>query len=236
MAVTMKYAPNGKTYELNLYEDPHPGKGARERVHWLEACQRCGGGGIYRWTNRYGLCQGTCFGCWGTGKVERSNAVQTLRKRAKEDALWAEYGDELRAYHNEQAEIARAAQLAAELAEAWDEAHAEQARRAALTQGFLGEIGEKISDVPATIRYAKYCEAQAWNRSATMFVIAEADSGQAIKMSGSSRSLFSLERGDRVLLSGKVKDHGQYNGQQQTILSHVRAEHVKEPEGEVDAA
>lgn len=220
---TMKYAPSGKTYELHSYVDPHPGKGAKDRVHWDEDCQRCGGSGIYRWTNRYGLCEGTCYGCWGTGKVERSNAVQTLRKRAKEDALWAEYGPELRAYHAERGREAEELRIAEEFAQAWDEAHAEQDRRAALTQGFLGDVGAKVTNVAMTVRYAKYNEAPSWNRSATMFVIGETPSGQVIKISGSSRSLFGLQRGDEVMiLSAKVRDHAEYEGQEQTILWHVK--------------
>jgi hypothetical protein len=222
MTTTMKYAPNGKTYELHQYEDPYPDKGARDRIHRRDDCGRCGGSGIYRWHTYYGEASGGCFGCWGTGKIERSSAVSTLRKHAKQEALWAEYGDELRAYHDEQGEIARAAQRAAEFAEHWDEAHAEQDRRAALVQGFLGEIGEKVANIPVTIRFAKYNEG-AWNRSATMFIIAETDSGQIIKISGSSQSLFGLERGqETVILSAKVKDHGEYQGQQQTILFHVK--------------
>lgn len=218
---TLKYG--GKTYELHQYVDPHPGKGARERIHWREACYRCGGSGIYRWMTGWGPASGTCFACWGAGKVERSNAVQTLRKRAKEAALFAEYGDELRAEAEAAAEVARAAHAAAEFAEHWEEAHAEQERRAALVQGFLGEPGEKITNIEMTVRYAKYNEAPAWNRSASMFIIGETDAGQVIKISGSSRGLFGLERGQRAtILSAKVKGHGEYEGQQQTILWHVK--------------
>jgi len=210
----MKY--NGKSYELHLYEDPHPGMDRWERV--ASPCVRCGGSGIY---SHY---HGVCYRCMGAKLDPDGISVNTLRRRAKEDALWAEYGDELRAEQASAAEVANAAKAAAEFAADWDEAHAEAARRAALVQGFLGKVGEKVTNIPVSIRYAKYNEG-AWNRSPSMFIIAESDAGQVIKISGSSQSLFGLERGDRaVILSAKVKDHGEYQGQQQTILWHVKVD------------
>ena len=212
--VKMKY--NGKTYELHQYVDPHPGMDRWERVP-IE-CIRCGGSGIY---SQY---HGVCYRCWGRRMDPDGISVNTKRQWAKRDALWAEYGEALRAEQAAQAEIAAAAHRAAEFAQAWDEAHAEQARRDVLVQGFLGEIGEKVANIPVSIRFAKYSEGS-WNRSPSMFIIAESDSGQVIKISGSSQSLFGLERGDRaVILSAKVKDHGEHQGQQQTILWHVKVD------------
>lgn len=94
-----------------------------------------------------------------------------------------------------------------------------------MTQDFLAEVGEKVTDIAVTIRYAQFNRAISWNRSNTMFIIAETDSGQVIKISGSSQSLFGLKRGDQVVIaSAKVKAHGEYQNQSQTILSHVKVE------------
>ena len=92
-----------------------------------------------------------------------------------------------------------------------------------MTQDFLAEPGEKVTDIPIIIRYAKFNRAISWNRSNTMFIIAKTPDGQTIKISGSSQSLFGLQRGDEVTIaSAKVKGHGEYQGTPQTILWHVK--------------
>ena len=120
----------------------------------------------------------------------------------------------------------KAARAEAEYAAAWDAAHAEDARRATLVQGFLGQVGEKVA-VTGTVAVAKYIEGS-WNRSSSIFLIVKADSGQVIKTFGSGASLFALDRGHRVELTGKVKGHETYQGQDQTVLSHVKATIVEE--------
>ena len=60
-----------------------------------------------------------------------------------------------------------------------------------------------------------------------MFIIAETESGQVVKVSGSSESLFGLQRGDAATLTGKVKEHAEWNGQEQTVLNFVKAATVE---------
>lgn len=212
---TRLYKPMNKRFELTTYEDPYPGMSDSDKVN--VRCTRCGG------TGEFGpkvVFSGICFLCEGARVTPVT--VGTLRKKERERVMFAEHRDEINAFHEELSRLNEIARLAEEFEQDWTEAQAEQDRRESLTQGFLGEIGEKVTNIPVTIRYAQY-NAGSWNRSATMFIIATTESGQAIKISGSSESLFSLERGDEAtILQAKVKGQGEYNGQQQTILSHVK--------------
>lgn len=221
---TMKYGASGKTYELHQYVEPHPGMGNKDRVPWQDTCGRCGGSGVYHWHTSMGPAQGACFGCWGTGKFEGTSAVQTVRKRERERALWAEYGDELRAFHAEKAVIAQAMHEASEFAENWEAAHKEQARRAALITGFVADVGEKVTNLTGTVKVATTYDASYGYRRATgVFMIVELESGQIVKIAGTGDSLFGPERGDTVtILSGTVKSHETYKGQDQAMLTRVK--------------
>ncbi|QNJ58316.1 DNA binding protein [Mycobacterium phage Ellie] len=217
----------GMKFVVESYVDPCPGLGARDRVEWVEDCNRCGGSGVYRWVNAMGNCEGSCFGCWGTGKVERSQAAQTLRKIAREDALHREHGDAIAEYH---ANIAReniAREQAAELAEAWDAAHAEQARRAAMNNGTVGEVGERLRNLDAEVVVSAGFERDKFNGYGTEYVklvIFKLADGRVLKASGTGMSLYGLDRGDKVRVTGTVKDFGEYKGQVQTILQRVKVE------------
>ncbi|ASR85694.1 hypothetical protein SEA_AMGINE_94 [Mycobacterium phage Amgine] len=219
----------GMKFVVESYVDPCPGLGARDRVEWVEDCGRCGGSGVYRWVNAMGNCEGSCFGCWGTGKVERSQAAQTLRKIAREDALHREHGDAIAEYHANIARANIAAEQAAELAAAWDEAHAEQARRAAMNNGTVGEVGERLRNVEAVVEVATSFERDKFNGYGTervALVIFKLTDGRVLKAMGTARSLYYVERGDKVTVTGTVKGFGEYKGQVQTILQRVKVEPV----------
>lgn len=207
--------------ELHTYVDPCPGKKGNDSVG--QTCWKCGGKG--RIDAFSFIDGGRCWQCMGHGTVPVR--VSTVRKNARVAAFGTEYAAQIQAYWDEiEAKNAQARQ-AAELAKQYIDAFNEAARRNQLVQGFLGEVGEKVTGVEVTIEVAKYCEAQAYNRSATMFIIAKTEAGQVVKISGSSDSLFSLHKGDTAtIVSAKVKAHVSWNGQDQTVLSHVK---VSEP-------
>jgi hypothetical protein len=199
---------------LLSYVDPAPGAANSDRVP--ESCWRCDGTGYtcFKW-----VANGVCFHCGGTGT--HYAAAVTVRKRAKADAYYRDYEAEIQAYWAERNAAEQAAAKAAEFAAAWDEAHAEQARRAALVNGFLGEVGDKIT-VTGTVQVAKYISGS-WNRSSSVFLVVKADTGHIVKTFSSSQSVFALDRGDQVELTGAVKAHEAYNGQDQTVLIRVKA-------------
>ena len=205
------------TVTLHTYVDPFPGKVGTDTAPG--ECSRCGGRGYFEC---YGfIYNGKCFKCHGAGQVPVK--VSTLRKYAKLDAFTTEYADELAAYWAAFEAAQAEARAVEEFAAAWDAAHAEQARRAAMVSGFMGEVGDKLTNLPVTIKVAKYMAAQSYNRSSSMFIIAEDAEGHVLKFSGSSVTLFGLERGqEAVIATAKVKGHETYNGQDQTVLKFVK--------------
>jgi hypothetical protein len=211
-----------KGVQLHTYTDPFPGLKSTDKVQ--VDCADCGGDGVYHAPSGYSIRNPRtgygfkgCFACNGYGHVTRT--VQSRRRNAMQHAWFAEYGQ---AIADAEREANWAAQRAAEQAEAWDEAHVEQVRRAALVTGFVGEVGAKVSGLAGTVAVAKYF-AGAWNRSSSMFVVINLDNGQVVKMFGSSESLFSVERGDHVTITGAtVKAHESYKGQDQSVLMRVK--------------
>ena len=221
---------NGRVYTVTTYVDPHPGRRSKDRIDRRESCPRCGGTGIYVWWTSQGEARGTCFLCLGARTVLRSNAVQTLRRDAKIEAVWREYGDAIRAESAAQAAEVAAAQAAAEFAEHWDAAHAEQARRTAMVTGFVADIGEKV-DVTGAVTVATSFDVPSYrgygpdDRKA--LVVVTLDDGHVVKATGTGRSLFDIERGTRVRIRGTVKDHDNYRGQDQTVLTRAKIDPVE---------
>lgn len=216
--------------ELVSYVDPHSGKKGSDFV--AGTCSRCGGYGfISSFAHVY---MGRCFKCGGNGA--QNITVATVRKHARADAYERDYAPELAA-HDDLQRWLHAEEF--RLVDSWLEAEArfkEEERLAKMVQGFLGEIGDKISEIDITIKVAKYI-AGSYNRSSSMFVIAETGEGQVIKFFGSAQSVMNLERSDAATITtGRVKEHAEWNGQQQSVLSHVKVEIHEELDQEEDIA
>lgn len=216
---------------LNLYVDPHPGKDNSDRVSC--ACGRCGGSGN---VGIYWVENGVCFDCRGSGRGSQS--VGTARKHAKADAFHAEYGEEITAYWAAFEAAQEAGRLAKEVEEAHGLALAINARKDAQVQGFAAEVGTNVKGLGLTgqIAVAKGYESHfGYSTQYGMFLIITLDNGQVVKTSGTGRSLFGLERGDRVaIVGGSVKAHEAYDGQDQTVLIRARLERI-ETETDLDA-
>jgi hypothetical protein len=210
------------TVVLTSYVDPHPGKVGTDRV--AAPCSRCGGSGYFQcYGHIYG---GRCFQCGGNG--QGSISVATARKHARTDAFNTEYAAEIAAARAVLAEAAAVAQAAADFAADYDAAHAENAKRAAMVQGFLGQVDEKIA-FTGTVKVAKYI-AGGYNRSSSMFLVFTTDAGQAVSGFSSSQTVMGLERGDRVTVTAKVKKTESYQGQDQTVITAIKAAVLPEAE------
>lgn len=230
-AATTRVRYNGRDYTVTSYVDPYPGRNGLDKIPFRETCSRCGGTGIFRWWNAMGECRGTCFLCLGARYVVHERAVRTLRREAKIDAVWREYGDELRAEAAAAAreaaaadEARRAAEAAEKFAADWDAAHAEQARRNALVSGFVANIDDKV-DAVGTVDVATTFVRQSFRGYGTdtvALVVVTLDDGHVVKTTGTGLSLYGVERGDRVRIRGTVKEHDNYRGQDQTVLTRAK--------------
>ena len=203
------------TVALTSYVDPHPGKVGTDRVP--APCHRCGGSGYFAcWGHIYG---GRCFQCGGNG--QGSISVATARKHARVAAFNAEYAAQIADARAVVAAAAAAAQAAADFAADYDAAVAEDARRSAMVQGFLGEVDEKVA-FTGTVKVAKYI-AGGYNRSSSMFLVFTTDAGQEVSGFSSSQTVMGLERGDKVAIAAKVKKTESYQGQDQTVITAIKA-------------
>jgi hypothetical protein len=222
-----KYKSILGTVELHHYVDPHPGKAATDRVP--VACDRCGGKGhIVAYRHIDG---GRCFQCYGSGRD--SISVATARKWAKDDAFIAEYGAQVDAYWAEFEAAQERGRKEREFAQAWDDAHAEATRRAAMNQNVLGAVGQRLKGIAATVTVSTGFERTSYTGYGTDYVklvIFTTEGGEVIKISGQADALYGLNKGDKVLLTATVKEYGDYNGQRQTIMQRPKIEIVEKAE------
>lgn len=216
--VIMDVTPAGNTYQVAVYVDPFPGRKGSDVIK--ETCGKCGGAKVVNYGNvTLATAQGEdrwCFECGGRGYTTRlvSSARGTARRQAKARTIRnAEAADF--------AATADARQLEELLAD-WDEALAEEARRAALVTGFLAEVGVRVRGLKAVVEVNHRFEAVAFNGYTmdykSLLILRELESGRIIKAVLGARD---LERGQEVTVSGTVKDHAQYNGQDQTVLARA---------------
>lgn len=218
-----KYTGRIGQRELLSYIDPHPGRKGSETVPGT--CGRCGGSGYtcFVWVHN-----GICFQCGGNGNWPIT--INTVRKHARADAYQRDYAPELAAHDELQRYLEAEAWHIEDQRQRAEEAAREAERQANMVQGFIAPIGDKIAGIDITVKVAKYIPGT-YNRSSRMFVVGETDTGQVVMFGGSAKSVMALERGDKAtILTGKVKDHDAYNGQDQTVLSHVKVEIHQEQE------
>lgn len=212
--------------ELVSYVDPYPGSKNSDRLYGRDVapCIRCGGSGIY--SDYHGL----CYRCGGNGREHNGVSVGTLRKHAKADAYYSDYAEEYAAHVAAENAAEAAHYLAVAVAQDHEYALAINAKIDA-DMGYLAEVGEKVADIEIVVKVAKYI-AGSYNRSSSMFIVAESAAGHAITLFGSAASVMSLSQGDRaVITTGRVKAHDEYDGVSQTKLSHVKVQ-VIEPNEE----
>ena len=205
------------------YTEPCPGQKGTDRL-W----RTCGcGDGMYR--GRFAVifvgATGTegpwCFACKGAGGY--SVLVSSVRAAARKA-----YRAEVARYEAAlEWEAGREAREAAELVRQAEAVAAEEARRAALVTGFAAEVGEKLVKATGTVTVAKRYEVRSFSgygMETKVFVVVTLDNGQVVTTSGTGRTLFQVARDDKVTVSGTVKSHDNYQGQDQAVLIRAKFE------------
>jgi hypothetical protein len=107
-----------------------------------------------------------------------------------------------------------------ELLADWDLALAEEARRAALVTGFLADVDTKVTG-QATVKVYRTFEGEGYYGQPELkaiIILVDAETGKELKTVTTPRA---LEEGQEVIYKGTVKGHGNYKGQDQTILTRV---------------
>lgn len=182
----------------------------------LITCDRCGGaGGAAAWKET----GWTCYKCNGTGKVHGKWIERTPEYQAKLDARRAAKA---------QARAAEYQKQAAEHEEEMRKAAEEQAARIAEREAekaiskHVGQIGERIT-INATFDHSAWFTFRLGWSTETMYIHTFKDpDGNVLIWKTSSRSLSNLEEGDAVQLTGTVKDHNEYKGEKQTVLTRCK--------------
>lgn len=185
----------------------------------LITCDRCGGRGLYivRVENNRPIPtivdNGVCHKCWGTGKVHGKWIERTPEYQAKLDARRAAKWAALEAKAAEE----RAKREEAERIEAERKA-AEEAARKAISQ-HVGTVGERIELEVEYQRSARFdVKSFIGYGTSTMYVHTFKDAAGNVLVWKTSSGL-QLEEGAKVTLKGTVKEHNEYKGEKQTVLT-----------------
>jgi hypothetical protein len=89
------------------------------------------------------------------------------------------------------------------------------AANAVQTQGFLGEIGDKIT-VEGTITTFRSIDSKF---GPTNLIVITTEDGKAVKAFSNAKGFWGLEEGSPVTVTGTVKSHDSFKGSEATVIS-----------------
>lgn len=96
-------------------------------------------------------------------------------------------------------------------------------RRPAQTSSFVGQVGEPIPETLMKVKVVRKFDSQFGGGKATM-IIAQDNQGRTYKWNASSD--LDVRDGDDISLRGIVKEHAEYNGIKQTVLTRGKMDIV----------
>ena len=191
--------------------------------HWRGnvKCDRCGGTGIYIWgamINGSPQYAGTCFKCGGVGLVTETWIERTPEYQAKLDAKkQAKMAERQAKIDATNAKIEAERKAEEERLEA--ERRAEEARKA-ISQ-FVGEVGERVNLKVTLDHTAWYHVRDMFGREEARYVhtFKDADGNKFVWKTGSCPD---WNEGDPIDLTGTIKEHSEYKGEKQTVLTRCK--------------
>jgi hypothetical protein len=185
-------------------------------------CSRCGGqGGADKWQ----FTGYTCYQCGGTGKMQGKYKVYTPEYEAKLEAKRKARAEKYEREHAEEIAKAEAERKAKEDAErrAREEEEKRIMEQKAISQ-FIGQVGDKV-DMDAVLDHRAWFEIPSFRGFGTdtmhIYTFRDPD-GNAIIWKTSKGLVF--ENGERVHLKGTIKEHSEYDGEKQTVLTRCKVE------------
>lgn len=189
----------------------------------LVPCTRCGGaGGADKWKPT----GWRCYKCGGTGKqagkwkeyTPEYEAKLAERRRKRREKYLAEHEQEIK-----EREEARAKKEAAERAEKERQEAAERAEKA--KSQYVGKVGDKL-DVKAVYKFSAWYETKAFcGYGMQTNYIHTFKVGDNTLVWKTTRGL-GLEKETEVTLKGTIKEHNEYKGEKQTILTRCKVKGV----------
>lgn len=185
-------------------------------------CDRCGGSGVYAWCVRNGVIvptivdNGVCHKCYGAGKVKGKWIERTPEYQAKLDAKrqakWAAEQERINAEWEAQQAALKAEQ----------EAREAQLKAEREISKHVGEIGERLS-IKGT-----YQRTGSWDQKSfagygmvTMYIHTFKDADGNV-FTWKTQNTLGMEYGECVNLTGTVKEHAEYKGERQTVLTRCK--------------
>lgn len=192
-------------------------------------CDRCDGKGIYYIGVNNGklvpswVDQGVCFKCAGAGKVQGKWKEYTPEYAEKLEARRrAKAEEQARLYAEEEArrEAERKAKEEAERI-AREQEEAQERARKAISQ-HVGQIGDKI-DLDVVLEKRAWFDVPSFRGfgTDTMYVFTFRDQQGNALVWKTSKGLVH-ETGTKVHLTGTIKDHNEYDGEKQTVLTRCK--------------
>lgn len=181
-------------------------------------CDRCGGSGYYAIGVVNGkpllspLDGGICYKCHGTGKVfkkwiERTPEYQAnldARRQAKREAEQAKREKELK-----EAEAKRQAR----------EAELEALRK---VSKHIGTVGDKVTTEATYVKMFSYDIPSFKGFGTDTIHVHMFKDSEGNVLVWKTTSFVEVEEGKAVILSGKVKEHSEYRGERQTVLTRCK--------------
>ena len=186
-------------------------------------CDRCNGKGIYYTGVHNGelipswVDNGVCFKCRGLGKVKSKWKEYTPEHEAKLEARRKARREKWEADHAEEIAQREAERLAREAEEK------AEAERKAKSQ-YIGAEGDKIDKKVTLERRAWFeipCYAGFGTETKYIYTFRD-DEGNALIWKTTKGLIY--ERGEELNLKGTIKEHSEYDGEKQTILTRCKVE------------
>ena len=204
-------------------------------------CWKCGGSGIYQWGMSLNGCMqysGVCYACGGTGVIVEKSKEYTPEHAAKLEAARTK---------RQAKRAAEAAEKEAERQAAIDKWKAEQAQREAewaaekAKSAYVGNAGDKIEKV-VTFAFETAFEVPSFRGygTNTMYIFGLKDDDGNLYIWKTGGCLYIEHRvyakngtdyfceneyahkGDKIRIKAAIKDHAEYKGTKQTVLTRVK--------------
>lgn len=196
-------------------------------------CDRCGGDGMYKWgavINGVPQYMGTCFKCEGAGWVFEKVIERTPEYQAKLDARRQAKLEANAKKHEESRKQAEEERLARQ---------AELEAKKKISQ-FVGKVGERLNLTLTYIHTASF-DVKSFSGYGTdrmhIHILKDAEgntftwkTGHGLGMDVSKNEYItwkSAEEGQTVVLKGTVKEHNEYNGEKQTVLTRCKVNEIR---------